>query len=334
MRVVVLIASLTLVLPLVAASLAVADEVHLQNGDRITGTVVRLAGGTLTFRTGSGELAIPWNTITSIASTQTLRATINTRPGTQTVTAFATSAPGRLELTPGGAIASADLVGLGPIERAFTIAGGGNAGFINSAGNSDVNSLRLDVDLQVRYRADRYTAATAINRARDRGVDSARNWTSSINYDRFVTRRFFLNANTIFTNDEFRDLDLRTAAGLGLGFQVYDTPRLKLTANAGLGWVNEDFIVAPRNDYSAARESAAFDFFAVPNRLQFFHKHDGYFGLGNDDDLFVKTHNGIRLTVVRNFVTTIQLDVDYTASPAPGLRQTDRTFALTFGYRF
>jgi hypothetical protein len=30
----------------------------------------------------------------------------------------------------------------------------------------------------------------------------------------------------------------------------------------------------------------------------------------------------------------VQLDLDYDRSPSPGRSDTDRTFALTFGYRF
>ena len=71
-----------------------------------------------------------------------------------------------------------------------------------------------------------------------------------------------------------------------------------------------------------------------PQSDEFFHKHDGYFGVEGEDNLFVKTHQGARLTVVKNFVTTIQYDLDYDASPSPGRKATDRTFALTFGYRF
>ena len=116
---------------------------------------------------------------------------------------------------------------------------------------------------------------------------------------------------------------------------MFDTPRVKLTANAGLGWVNENFIVAPDDDYTALRESVALDIFAVPDRVQLFHKHDGYFGVTGDDNLFVRTQNGVRLGVVANFVTTAQLDLDYdrlagagTASRAIALRRS------TFGYRF
>ena len=58
------------------------------------------------------------------------------------------------------------------------------------------------------------------------------------------------------------------------------------------------------------------------------------FGVTGDDNLFVKMQNGVRLALVAGFVTTAQLDLDYDRSPAPDRRATDRTFALTFGYRF
>jgi hypothetical protein len=37
---------------------------------------------------------------------------------------------------------------------------------------------------------------------------------------------------------------------------------------------------------------------------------------------------------VAGLVSTIQSDLDYDRTPAPGRKNTDRTFALTFGYRF
>ena len=43
---------------LCADSAAHADEVRLKNGDRITGAVTSLAGGTLTFKATGGDLKI------------------------------------------------------------------------------------------------------------------------------------------------------------------------------------------------------------------------------------------------------------------------------------
>jgi putative salt-induced outer membrane protein YdiY len=322
-----LLLSLALVVP------ALADEVQLRNGDRFTGQVVRLTGGSLTFKTAHGDLTIPWADITALSSTETLRITVGANEPT-TVTGITLAEPGRVTLTPGGPVLLTDIVAMGPVEPAITITGGANAGFIQTSGNTEVNSLRLDADASIRQSANRYTASAAVNRAEDNGVQTSDNWTTSLNYDRFLTERLFVNGNGIFTNDRFRDLDLRTALGAGLGYQFLDTPRVKLTANGGLGWVNQDFILAIDNDYTAARESAALDIFLVLDRVQFFHKHDGYFGVTGEDNLFVKTQNGIRLSVVANLVTTLQLDLDYDRSPSPGRQQTDKTFALTFGYRF
>jgi putative salt-induced outer membrane protein YdiY len=321
---------------LLSTAPARADVVQLQNGDRLTGRVVSLGGGTLVFRTDGGDINIPWNQITSLQSTETLRIRVAGRPGQQTITGMATGAPGQLVLTPGGPVPLGEVTDLGPIEPDVTVNGGASAGFLNSSGNTDSFSLRLDTDVAIRQRLNRYSLQAAVNRSRDGLLDvyTARNWNVGLNYDRFLTRRLFLNANTIFTNDEFRDLDLRTAAGVGVGYQVFDSPRVKLTANGGAGWVQENFILAANNDYSAARESAALDILAFPHRIEFFHKHDGYFGLEGDDNLFIKTQNGVRLTVINNFVTTLEWDIDYDASPSPGRKLTDLTFALTFGYRF
>lgn len=324
---------LLLVLSLAVAAPALADEVQLRNGDRVTGQVVKLGGGSLTFKTAHGDLTIPWAEVTSLTSTQPLMIAIGTAKPTQ-ITAIAPADAGRVTLTPGGAVALTDITGFTLVEPPVTITGGANAGLIQTSGNTDVNSVRLDADVSIRQHANRYTASAAVNRAKDTGRQTADNWTTAFNYDRFLTSRLFVNANSIFTNDRFRDLDLRTALGAGIGYQFFDTPRVKLTANGGLGWVNEDFIVALDNDYVAAKESAALDIFIVIDRIQFFHKHDGYFGLEGDDNLFIKAQNGFRLGVMKNFVTTIQMDLDYDPSPAPGRRETDRTFALTFGYRF
>jgi putative salt-induced outer membrane protein YdiY len=197
-----------------------------------------------------------------------------------------------------------------------------------------VNSLRLDGDAVLRMHDNRYTFALGINRAEDRGTTTAENWTSSARYDRFLTPRIFVNANGIFTNDRFRDLNLRSALGAGLGYQVVDRPLLKLNVDAGVGYVHENLAVGSDDSYAAVRESGKLDVVAVPDRVVLFHQHDGYFGVTGDDNLFVQTQNGVRFTLIGGLITTLRLDVDYDRSPVAGRANVDRTFALTLGYRF
>jgi putative salt-induced outer membrane protein YdiY len=332
-RPLILLNILVLGITLLGAAPAAADEVLLTNGDRFTGTVVSLAGGTLLMDTAYGQVQIAWTSVASLTVADPILVTLGTA-----VPVEARIAPGgaasRILLDPGGTADLAQVVALARRQPALVVDGGANAGFITTGGNTDVTSLRFDTDAVVRHRENRYTASSAVNRVRDRGVLTAQNWTAGFNYDRFLTGRLFVNGNAILTNDRFRDLDLRTALGGGVGYQVLSAARARLTANAGVGFVNENFEAGVDDRYTALRESATFDLFLVPDRIAFFHQHDGYFGVTGEDNRFVRTRNGIRLGLVGGLVTTLQHDLDYDRSPAPGRRDIDRTLTLTFGYRF
>jgi putative salt-induced outer membrane protein YdiY len=318
---------------LISAIPAAADQVTLSNGDRVTGAVVSLGGNTLTLTTLHGDLRIPWPDVAGLVVEDAILITVGDAAPTE-VRIAAADAAGRVTLNPGGPIELTQIVALTRPMPPLMIDGGVNAGMITTGGNTDVNSLRFDAEATMRSSANRYTAAAAVNRAKDRDLETAENWNTAFNYDRFLTERLFINGNSLFTNDRFRDLDLRSALGAGLGYQVLERPRIRLTAKGGFGWVNENFDVADDESYTAARESATLDIFVVPDRIQFFHQHDGYFGVTGDANRFLQMKNGVRLGLLGGLVTTVQLDFDYDRSPPPGAENIDRTFALTFGYRF
>jgi putative salt-induced outer membrane protein YdiY len=318
---------------LCVASVANADELRLKNGDRITGAVTSLAAGTLTFKTPGGELKVAWSDVASLAIEQPMLVTVGTAAPVS-ATFAAADATGHVTLVPGGSIALTDIVALSRPQPAWVFIGGAGAGIVQTAGNTQVNNLRLSGDMVASGAADRYTTAVIVTHANDRGVETARNWSATGKYDRFVTSRLFINGNSNFTNDRFRDIDLRTALGAGVGYQILDTARTKLTADAGLAWVNENFRMISDDHYTAAHESASLQIQALPDRIQLFHLHDGYFGVSGDNKMFMRTQNGARLGLAAGFVTTIEEDLDYDRRPSPGRRQTDRTFSLTLGYRF
>jgi hypothetical protein len=228
---------------LLIATSAWADEVRLKNGDRYTGTVVTLDRGVLRFNTGHGIVDVPWAEVISLTVTMPIVLTATGR-GEQTLTVAAAAAEG--QVTIGGAtVALGDITAIRRPDPPVTVIGGANAGFLSTGGNTDVNSLRVDGELVTRARANRYTGSGQINRAVDRGRETARNATGAFRYDRFVTRQLYFNGSAIFTNDRFRDLDLRTAIGLGAGYQVADNPRAKLGVEGGYGYVNRRFSTSP-----------------------------------------------------------------------------------------
>ena len=326
--------SLLLVLALVlgAASQAGADEIRLKNGDRLTGTVVSLEKGVLKFDTGHGTLDLPWTDVTGLAVTNPILVTMTGRP-VQTVTIVAGD-NGQVVLQPGGAVVLTEVVGFVRPAPPLKVTGGANAGFLKTSGNTDVSSLRVDGEIVAREAKNRYAASGLVNRTSDRKAETARNATAALRYDRFFSKRFYANASSIFTNDRFRDLDLRTALGVGLGYQVADNARFRLGVEGGYGHVNERFRTAADASYQALRETLSADVFIGGRRLVLFHRNDVFFGVTGHRNLFVQARNGARVALVGGLVSTVQYDVDYDQSPAPGRKDYDQAVGFTFGYRF
>jgi len=310
---------------------ASADELRLKNGDRYTGAAVTLVKGKLTFDTGHGTLELPWADIASLTVTAPVIVTVAGRE--QTVT-FAAGPEGQVAIAGGATIALADITALRRPEPPLVIAGGANAGVLSSGGNTDVNSLHFDGEVVVRAFPNRYTASGWVNRSVDNGRETSRNATGGFRYDRFISKRMYLSGSSIFTYDRFRDLDLRTALGVGIGYQVADDDRMKLGVEGGYGYVHENFEMQPDDSFHAARDSVALDIYVSNKRLDFFHRHDAFFGLTGDDNLFVQTRNGVRVKLAGNLVTTVEYDLDYDRSPAIGRKKTDHAFGWTLGYRF
>ena len=101
------ISSLILLLVIVRALPAAADEVVLKNGDRLTGTTTALAGGTLTFATAYGDVKIPWPEVVRLAIQEPILASVAGAPAVPVT--IAAGADGQAMLQPGGVVPLGDI---------------------------------------------------------------------------------------------------------------------------------------------------------------------------------------------------------------------------------
>ena len=318
---------------LLAAVPARADQIILQNGDRITGTLISLANGTLTFQSNGATFKIAWPDVVSVAVDEDVYVTV--AGNAPILTTFeAADSNGRITLMPGGPVLLDDIVAIRTNNSEKVITGGGGVGFVQTTGNTEINNTRVGADLTIKSGPNRYSASGSQTHARDRGVETARNWSVTGKYDRFIWSRLFATANAVLTNDRFRDIDLRTAYGAGLGLQLIDRARVKLSGSGGVGEVRENFISIPDDSYQAAYESGALTLVLRPGLAELFHSHDGYFQISQGDKKFFRTQNGIRFGLGAGFVATLQHDLDFDRRPSPGRLQTDKTISFTLGYRF
>src|SRR5262245_17376618 len=99
---------LPLCLLVAMAAPAAADQVTLANGDRLTGTVASLAGGTLAVTTPNGALRIPWETVAGLTIDNPILVTIGQAAPVE-VRVAAGDVAGRVVLDPGGPVELAQI---------------------------------------------------------------------------------------------------------------------------------------------------------------------------------------------------------------------------------
>jgi putative salt-induced outer membrane protein YdiY len=181
----------------------------------------------------------------------------------------------------------------------------------------------------VRHLPTRYGSRTVTDSEDVKTEDKALGY---MKYDHFFTKKWYGYANATGEQDEFKDLDLRVTLGAGAGYQFIESDRTNLSLEAGLSYVNENYIIAEDNSFVAGRWALRFDHFILPKSLQYFLYHTGLQSVEDSDDLILFTQTGFRIPFYKNLNITAQFNWEYDKSPSPGKKESDYTYLLTFGY--
>jgi len=323
-----------------SASIALADTLILDNGDRITGRIQRAESGKVVIATDyAGEIRIDWAHIETLTSDEAM--TVNLDDATRMY--------GRLEMQ-GGIIDVISPDGVSqrsvPVTQIETIAPGNmlkdrlvtsgqlNIGASRTTGNTQTSTVHIDGEVVARKGPDRYTVGGLLNRATDRGEETASNSKLYAKYDRFFTKKWYGTINTTFEHDPFADIELRTTAGVGIGYQALASARTNLALESGVDYVETNHYQLPTESYPAIRLALKFDSYLIPDRLQVFQGTELYVARGQDEPSFARTQTGLRVPVWKKFVANLQYNVDWNSNPPPGFESIDRTLIFSLGYRW
>lgn len=314
-----------------------SDEIFLNSGDRLTGRITRLEDGKLTVETDfAGIVRIEWDRV-SCLTTEGAHVFITAEKIRISGRAQCVS-DGNLEIISGESgepvpLSMAKLQGINP-PPAVRYKGSLTAGGSAASGNTDSRAAYGSGRLEVRSKRQRLTLGARGNYAETDDTVTARNASGSAKYDFFLREKFFLYGQTLQEEDKLQDLDLRSIFGVGLGYQFFESSRLSLFAEAGASHVNEDYETAEDRAYPSGRWSVGLEWEIVPERIKFFHGHEVYVRLDDADDYYIRTEQGIRLPLLKNFFCNIEFDYDHKNKPAPGKKNADQRFMLGLGYEF
>jgi len=240
-----------------AATSLHADTVVLKNGDRLTGTAVKLDGGKLTFKTAYADaIAIAWDQVTSLTTSTAL--VLPTPKGNLRVTGIERSTAGLVVTTPSGPStldpATVTVLRNPADQKAYEAslhpswghawAGAANVSLALTRGNSDTATFGAGVTAARTTRTDKtslYANTIYATNGNSIPTTSANSTGGGIRYDHNLNPRTFAFGSGDFLSNALQDLDLRAIVGGGFGWHASKTPKQTFDVLGGIVWTHEDY---------------------------------------------------------------------------------------------
>jgi putative salt-induced outer membrane protein YdiY len=243
-----------------------ADVVVMKNGDRMTGTAVKLEGGKLTFKTGyTDSIIIAWDQVTSLrtdtalvlpTAQQPLKVTSVERTSTGMLVATSsgevTLEPSAVSVLRSAADQAAYEAALNPNwGRAW--AGVASVSLAMARGNSQTTTFGTGLTMTRQTRNDKTSlyAATLYSHDGRVGLTTANLTSGGLRYDHNLKPSVFAFGTGDFSSNGLQNLDLRSILGGGLGWHAIAAPTQTLDLLGGLVWTHEKYSPSPTNSFAA-----------------------------------------------------------------------------------
>lgn len=245
---------------------ALADELKLKNGDRLTGTIVKADGKTLTLKTDyAGTINISMEAIAEVVSTDPLY--VETTDG-KTVIGKIETGGGKYEVeTKEANKMSGEISAVRAIRSASEQAahermlkpswfdlwnGGLDFGYSLTTGNTRTNTLALGTNLSRQSKRDKTTLYAAYINAKNKNKGVTETTANAIRgggrYEINLTGRLTTFGFADFEYNQIQLLDLRSVLGGGFGYYVVKKDRMQLQAFGGGAYNRENFSTGLRRN--------------------------------------------------------------------------------------
>ncbi len=342
------------VLTALTFSSAWADQIVLKDGDRITGSIVKKDGQTVTIDSKNfGLVTLKWDDIATITTDKPLTVVL---PGDKTVKGNLQTQDGRVQVAAPGApqtVAPSEVVALRNdaeqkrYER-FLHPGlldlwavTGSINIAGTKGNAETSTLTTPINFVRASNTSRTTAYfnSIRSSATIGGVNgqTARAIRGGWGYNRNLTSRVFATVFNDNEYDKFQSLDLRVVLGGGLGYQVWKGDSGRLALVGGVAWNREKF--SPATSAPFTRNSAeaywgddfVYKLNARTNLVQGFRMFNN---LSNGGEYRMNFDIGATTQLKKWLNWNVAISDRYLSNPVPGRKKNDLLYTTGFGFSF
>jgi hypothetical protein len=310
-----------------------------KNGDRLTGTVVGLADGKITFDAAVvGKVTASLEEMESFSSEDETE--VHLGDGTIVIDRILRDRPGTVHLAgdPSRALELGEIEAVNPEKVAWH--GSLAAGL--TVGRGDTDKQEGNAEFRTRWTGDLYRFRLRLlyegDRSRTNGGDYETNdrlYRGRAQLDRMLGDRLFVYSRLRGERDGVADLDLRTAAGTGFGYKLVDRPGLTFEFQSGLAWVHEDYEDDSRDtDFPAG--VIAWDLEKILRAgIRFFHDGEWNPSLRDFNDIqLLRTETGLRFDIVKGWFAEAKVRWELDTEPSSGKERTNADYIFALGWGF
>ncbi len=336
---------LTLLGVILLAASASADEVYMKNGDRFTGTIVKLTDGKLVLKSdAAGDVTLSQADIQGFSSAAPLK--IHLKDGTVLSQNVQTAEPGQFAIDTGTALRAqtfplTEVVSINPPAKpAPKWTGSVSAGVTATSGNTSTEAINASVSVARRSEKDRTTAGADYAKGKQEDPDTGDEkttedwWRGKAQYDYFFSKKFFGFINGSYEKDSIAELDRRVVVGGGAGYQWIESAKTNFSTAAGLASLYEKFDnQTDSNSELSAQASYNFDH-QVNKNVKFLHDLTYYPALDKISDYYLTTTAELRASLTKAMFANFKVIFNYDATPANNRSSTDIKYIFGVGMTF
>lgn len=333
------------------STVALADELKLKNGDRLTGTIIKADAKTLTLKTDyAGVITVSTDAIAEVVSKESLYIALS--DGKTLVGTIATNS-GKYEVeTKDAGKASGEMSAVqairSPAEQTsyermlnpswFDLWNGGlDFGYSLTTGNTRTNTLALGANLGRQTRRDKTTLYAAYINAKNNNKGVSETTANAVRgggrYEINISSRMTTFGFADFEYNQIQLLDLRSVLGGGLGYYAIKKDRAQLQVFGGGAYNRENFSTGLQRNSAEVFVGEDFSL-RVSDRVMFKERFQLFPNMTNRGE-YRHTFDSSLTTKLTSWMTwNVTASNRYISNPPPGSKNNDLLLTTGIGVSF
>lgn len=212
-------------------------------------------------------------------------------------------------------------------------------GLTDTRGNSKTLSVAADANAVREAEMNRWTLRAFYNYAEADDTINDRRAGGTAKYDYLAGERYYYFANAGLETDDQADIDLRYAAGGGLGYKFLDKKKIRekgeldVEGELGLVYFKEKYSSDSSSDNVAA-QLGYHGLYKHSEDIEFKQDFVAFPAVDDVDDIYLLLDNKLTMSLTDSMVSAFIYELDWDNTPASGAKKTDHRFVITIGWTF